>query len=121
VDIDIPEVRNQSVLQNNILIKCQGEHEADREALRMTQIVYYSPVSNELNTDVIGYVPFFYYPYLNQAHYTQPLVFVEFRGLPVNMLVNVVCRAYAQNIDSEDSLNRRGLTVFKLFARASRI
>jgi len=45
-----------------------------------------------------------FFPYLNQDGYRSPLVFVYFKKIETNVLINVECRAYAQNIDHNDSI-----------------
>ena len=105
------EIQNYTNLVNNVFIKCEGFGGVDRDALRNAVIMYFSPPSSALNTTKIGYIPFFYYPYRNQKGYTQPLVFVYFKQLPTNQLINILCKAYALNIDS------RGMDLFNLFVR----
>lgn len=112
--INISEIQNVSVLSSNIFIKCEGQYSSDRDAIARTELIYYSPVSN-FKTNKIGFIPFFYYPYLNQRGYEQPLVFVHFENLPKNQLINVLCSAYADNIDSDDHFNGRGSTTFQIF------
>lgn len=112
--INITEIQNPSVLSNNIFIKCEGQYSSDRDAIAQTELVYYSPASN-FETKKIGYIPFFYFPYLNQRGYEQPIVFVHFKNVPTNQLINVLCSAYAENIDSDDYLNQRGSTSFQIF------
>lgn len=106
---------NPKVLKTNILIKCDGEYGSDRDALRNSTVIYYSMGSKELNIQDIGLIPFYYYPYLNQPGYRSPLVFVHFKNLPKNRLINILCKAYAANIDSSDKMNLRGMTNFQLF------
>lgn len=120
----LPQAINISGISNatidHVFIKCVGERGADMDALERTNLVYYSPVSggDGLRTTEVGHVPFFYYPYRNEIGYRQPLVFVHFKRVPRNRLINVLCRAYAANIDSEDYVNMRGMTRFKLFVKS---
>ena len=41
---------------------------------------------------------------------------VQFDASP-NTLINVICRAHAKNIDSEDRRNLRGMTKFTFFVQ----
>lgn len=106
---------DQSTLSKNIVIRCDGEYGADRDNIDLSKVVYYSVGASAANITHLGLLPFYYYPYYNQASYRQPLVFVHFRHLPENILLNIVCRAYASNIDSDDKLNLRGMAKFQLF------
>lgn len=103
-----------SVLDENIIVDCEGEHSSDRDALSDAQITYYSVNSRELNIYHVGLLPFYYFPYLNQANYKAPLIFAQFQNVPDNQLINIICRAYARNIDSSDKLNLRGMAFFQL-------
>jgi sodium/potassium-transporting ATPase subunit beta len=103
---------------NHILINCAGEYGTDRDNLKNASIVYFSPINPDNHIHNIGLIPFYYYPYMNQPEYRQPLVFVHFKKIPTNVLINIVCRAYANNIDSVDKQNLRGMTKFQLFIRS---
>ena len=92
-----------------VYIKCDGEHGVDRDNIKA--IDYYSPYPNK----EIGGIPFKYFPFRNQPDYLSPLVFVHFKNVTKNILINVECKAYAHNIDNKDRLNRRGMTKFQLF------
>lgn len=99
--------------QNNtdkfVYVKCDGEHGADRDNVK--EIEYYSAYP----TNEIGGIPFKYFPYRNQPGYLSPLIFVHFKNVSTNVLINIECRAYAKNIDNKDRINRRGMTKFQLF------
>lgn len=107
---------NESVLESNILVHCDGEYGSDRDAISQANLTYYSVNSNELSISKVGLLPFYYYPYLSQSNYKSPLVFLKFNNLPENRLINVICRAYARNIDSTDKLYLRGMTLFQVYA-----
>lgn len=92
-----------------IYVKCEGEHGSDRDNLQ--GIEYFSSYPN----NEIGGINFKYFPYRNQPGYLSPLVFVHFKNVSLNTLVNVVCKAYAHNIDNKDRLNQRGMVRFQLF------
>lgn len=104
-----------NILTNNVIVKCDGEYSADRDALLNAELAYFSAHSSALDYYKLGLLPVYYYPYLSQPGYKSPLVFVQFKNLPQFQLVNIVCRAYAKNIDSSDKLNLRGMTKFQLF------
>jgi sodium/potassium-transporting ATPase subunit beta len=107
---------DMSVLGENIVVMCDGEFGTDRDALAESNVTYYSVNSRLLHVNHVGLLPFYYFPYLNQPNYKSPLVFVKFSNLPPDFLINVICRAYAQNIDSDDKMNMRGMTKFQLYA-----
>lgn len=92
-----------------VYVKCEGEQGTDRDNIK--EIEYYSSYPNR----EIGGIPFRYFPYRNQPGYLSPLVFVYFKNVSTNVLINVECRAYAKNIDNKDRLNRRGMTKFQLY------
>lgn len=96
-----------------VYVKCEGEYGTDRDNIK--QIEYYSAYP----THDIGGIPFKYFPYRNQPGYLSPLVWVYFKNVSMNVLVNVECKAYAKNIDNKDRLNRRGMTKFSLFISPS--
>ena len=77
------------------------------------EIEYYSSLSSRK----VGGIDFKYYPYTNQPDYISPLVFVHFKTISANTLINVECKAYAGNIDNVDRLNQRGMTKFSLFVK----
>lgn len=102
----------QDLIAKNIFLKCEGEFSADIDSLENVNISYYS--ADEIITE-IGVIPIYYYPYLNQPGYKSPLVFVHFQNLPKHALINVLCKAYANNIDSTDKLNLRGMSRFQVY------
>jgi sodium/potassium-transporting ATPase subunit beta len=106
------DLKENELIQNHVFIKCDGEYSSDRDAFGKMNLVYYSPGSK---LSSVGMLPFYYYPYLNQYGYESPLVFVHFKNLPRHQLINIICRAYAANIDSDDKLNLRGMTEFQIF------
>jgi sodium/potassium-transporting ATPase subunit beta len=102
----------KTLINENIFIKCDGEFSADVDLLRHANISYHSA---QAGVQDIGLLPIFYYPFLNQPGYKSPLVFVHFRNLPKHTLLNVLCKGYAQNIDSGDKVNLRGMTRFQIY------
>jgi sodium/potassium-transporting ATPase subunit beta len=112
--------KNEEVIKTNVLVHCEGEYGTDKDNLKKAKVLYFSSVSAKYKVYKIGLVPTFYFPYANQDEYRQPLVFVKFLELPANTLVNVVCRAYASNIDSDDKLNLRGMTKLQLFVKSDK-
>jgi sodium/potassium-transporting ATPase subunit beta len=112
---DVNELINENIYNSSVIIKCDGEFSADRDALRSANISYYSAESYKFNFYKLGLVPFYYFPYMNQNGYQTPLVFVQFKNINRFQLINVICRAYAANIKSDDRLNLRGMTRFQIF------
>ena len=100
--MNMTEIQNRSVFSENVFIQCTGYHASDMDALNRTKISYYSENSKLLNINSIGMIPFYYFPYKNQPGYQSPMVFVHFRNIPKFQLINVICRAFAKNIDSDD-------------------
>lgn len=92
-----------------VFISCQGEHSTDRDNIK--ELEYYSSYPN----NDIGGISFKYFPYRNQPNYLSPLVFVHFKNVSKNTLINVECKAYAKNIENTDRLNRRGMVKFSIF------
>ncbi|CAF0997620.1 unnamed protein product [Brachionus calyciflorus] len=102
---------NLTKLKSNekfVYVACEGEYDYDKENLG--PIEYFSSYPN----NEIGGINFKYFPYRNQPNYLSPLVFVHFKNATKNVQINVLCRAYAKNIDNTDRLNRRGMVKFQL-------
>ena len=99
----------QSNFADYVLVECGGENDVDRDF--MYEIEYYS----QLNNTAIGGFHRNFFPFLNQDGYRSPLVFVYFKKIETNVLINVECRAYAMNIDHNDSIEyKRGSVHFEL-------
>jgi len=94
-----------------VYISCAGVDSADRDNIK--ELAYYSSLGNAK----IGGLDFKYFPYLNQQNYLSPLVFVHFKDVSVNTLLNIECKAYADNIDNQDRLNQRGMVKFEIFIK----
>lgn len=112
----------ENILKENVIVRCEGERAFDKDNLNRMKITYNSKsgVEAQQYKNSFGVLPFVYYPYLNQNGYQSPLVLVRFHvdDSTKNLLLNVVCKAYAANIDSNDTLNRRGQTHFSLFVKS---
>ncbi|CAF0943224.1 unnamed protein product [Rotaria sordida] len=94
---------------NYILVQCNGENDVDRDFIY--EIEYFS----QMKTTTIGGFHRNFFSYVNQDGYRSPLVFVYFKRIETNVLINVECRAYAQNIDHNDSLEyKTGSVHFEL-------
>lgn len=93
-----------------ILIKCEGETSADKDNLKGA--IYHSP--GDVNNTVSGKIDKKFFPFFGQKSYRAPFIWVQFNIMP-NRLVNIECKAYAENIDNSDRMNRRGQTKFSLF------
>lgn len=91
-----------------VYVACNGAQSADQD--NIGEMDYYSGYPNS----EIGGLEFKYFPYKNQANYLQPLVFVHFKSISPNTLVNIECQAYAKNIDNE-RVKSRGMTKFRLY------
>jgi sodium/potassium-transporting ATPase subunit beta len=98
-----------SEFSDYVLVQCAGENTVDRDFI--FEIEYFS----QMNTTAIGGFHRNFFPFLNQDGYRSPLLFVYFKKIETNVLINVECRAYAQNIDNNDSIEyKRGSVHFEL-------
>lgn len=95
----------------NVFVLCFGENQVDRDFTG--EIVYYSLTPDGKGKAPIGFLPFYYFPYKNQDGYRAPLVFAYFRNITTNVLVNVMCKAYAKNIE-RNNLYRIGSVHFEI-------
>ncbi|KAL3307702.1 ATPase, Na K transporting, beta, partial [Cichlidogyrus casuarinus] len=57
-------------------VRCDGKHDVDRQLLAHTSIKYYD--ARDQPDKYFGVFPHYYFPYLAQENYNNPLVFVEF-------------------------------------------
>lgn len=83
----------------NIFVICEGENLVDRDLIG--DIVYYSrtPLYTKVpGQEKIGFLPFYYFPWIYQDDYYPPLVFAHFKNITTSVLVNVICKAFAKNI-----------------------
>lgn len=92
-----------------LYISCEGENVVDKD--NIGEIEYFSLYPSHK----IGGIPINFYPYENQDFYLSPLVFVQFKNLTRNVLVNVRCKLWGENVDNEDYINQRGMVRFELF------
>jgi sodium/potassium-transporting ATPase subunit beta len=99
----------QNSSEKFIYVHCTGERGADKD--NIGPIDYYSTYSG----NDVGGISFRYFPFRNQDNYLSPLVFVHFKNISRNTLVNVECKGFAGNIDHNDRRNKRGLVKFQLF------
>lgn len=79
-------------------VTCEGENPIDQENIGPLQ--FWPPQG----------FPIYYYPYLNQEGYRAPLVMVKFVRPTNGVVINVWCKAWAQNIqhhrqDSQGSIH----------------
>jgi sodium/potassium-transporting ATPase subunit beta len=95
-----------------IYVTCSGDGGVDRDNIK--EIEYYSL----LDSREVGGIPVEYFPYQNQKNYLSPLVFVHFKQVEKNTLINIVCKAHAENIDNSDRINQRGMVRFQLFVES---
>lgn len=100
---------NESGGDQFIHVKCNGQHSNDKD--NIGEIDYYS----EYPSNEMGGISFKYFPYKNQDNYLSPLVFVHLKSLPNDVLINVLCKAYAGNIENTDVINMRGMVKFQVY------
>ncbi|XP_046735932.1 sodium/potassium-transporting ATPase subunit beta-2-like isoform X2 [Diprion similis] len=87
---------------NVVWVSCQGQNPADRE---MIGDIKYYPIHH-------GF-PGYYFPFTNTPGYLSPLVAVQFISPKKNVIINVECRAWAENIRySGRTQNREGSVHF---------
>ncbi|CAF4175269.1 unnamed protein product [Rotaria sp. Silwood2] len=106
------EIRHlwQPVMKNFILIKCFGQYPTDEDLVH--EVDHISILGNK----AIGGIPTYFYPFLNQPGYRQPYIWAQFIKIESNVLLNIVCRAYARNIrQSTDIEDMTGAVHFELF------
>ena len=95
----------------NVFILCAGEFQVDLDFTG--EITYFSITPDGKGKGPIGYIPFYYFPYKNQDGYRSPLVFAYFKNITTNVLINVMCKAYAKNVYRND-LYRIGAVHFEV-------
>lgn len=95
---------------DSIFINCTGETSVDKD--NVLNVKYYSE-KNDDETKA-GAILSKYFPYFGQKLYRAPFIWAQFSVTP-NTLVNIECKAYADNIDNKDRINKRGQTKFSLF------
>ncbi|CAH1781969.1 unnamed protein product [Owenia fusiformis] len=71
---------------NSVLVTCNGEHPADID--NMGPVEFFPPAGFSFN----------YFPYKNQVGYRQPIVMAQFTGITRGIVVQIRCRAWADNI-----------------------
>jgi len=94
-----------------VFILCHGEFQVDLDFTG--ELTYFSLTPDGEGQSKIGFIPFYYFPYKNQDGYRSPLVFAYFQNITTNVLVNVMCRAYAKNI-YRNNLYRIGAVHFEI-------
>ncbi|RNA20765.1 sodium potassium-transporting ATPase subunit beta-3 [Brachionus plicatilis] len=95
---------------NGVRIRCEGETSSDQDNLK--QVSYHS--IGDIDNQEFGSLDKKFFPFYGQKAYRAPFVWVQFDVSP-NTLINIECKAYADNIDNEDRMNRRGQTKFAFF------
>ena len=71
---------------DHIFVTCEGENPLDTENIGP---ISYWPASGFSSL---------YYPYINQEGYRQPLIFIRFDRPENGVVINVWCKAWANNI-----------------------
>jgi len=97
-----------SNLTRSTWISCEGENPSDKETIG--PLAYYSPGREKFEFEGI---PNYYYPYQNQEGYKTPFLFVKFMNPRPNTLIQVECKAWAENIQY-DRTQRLGSVHFEL-------
>ncbi|CAF0801928.1 unnamed protein product [Brachionus calyciflorus] len=77
---------------DHIFYTCNGETESDTSFINSIKLNSLMGIN-----DCFAGVPFYFYPYTNQANYMQPLIVVKL-NLTLNQQVNINCVAWANNI-----------------------
>ncbi|CAF1036208.1 unnamed protein product [Rotaria magnacalcarata] len=102
---------------NAVSIHCHGEYPADEDSIG--DITYYSEDGEDkqcgsLSTD--------WFPYEGKVNrqdvYQAPYIWVQFLTPKPNVLINVMCRVYGQNIHF-DKKSGRALTRFQIYVKDS--
>ena len=83
---DAPPQLGSRFDKNYIGVTCEGENPIDKE--NIGPLAYYPD----------GGFPYYYYPYLNQEGYRQPLVMVRFLKPTNGIVINVWCKAWSRDI-----------------------
>lgn len=81
-----------------VWVSCEGEYPADKE--HIGELQYFTSQGN------FGFNGNFY-PFEKQDGYKQPLVAVQFKNATQGVIINIECKAWAQNIE-HDRTDRRG-------------
>jgi sodium/potassium-transporting ATPase subunit beta len=84
-------------------IRCYQDTAADKDNIK--GVTYYSENGESKES---GTIDAKYFPFYAQKEYRAPFVWAQF-DVSANVLVNIECRAYADNIEHE-RMTRRGLT-----------
>lgn len=94
-------VRGEKETINTVWVDCLGENPADTE--NIGAIKYYPHRG----------FPGYYFPFKNTEGYLSPLVAVNFEQPKRGVLINIECKAWANNIH-HDRVDRRGSVHFEL-------
>lgn len=101
--------------QRSIAIHCQGEYPADED--NIGNITY---ISENTMDDQCGSLDVSWFPYEGKRNrrdvYQAPYIWVQFKNPKPNILINVMCRAFGQNINF-DKKSGRALTRFQIFIK----
>lgn len=95
----------------NVFVLCEGEFQVDLDFIG--HIRYFSRTQDGSGESQLGFIPFYYFPFRNQDGYRSPLVFAYFHNITTNVLINVVCKAYAKNI-YRNNVYRMGSVHFEI-------
>ncbi|ODN01159.1 Sodium/potassium-transporting ATPase subunit beta-2 [Orchesella cincta] len=101
IESGVKTARDPSSFLDTVWISCAGENIADQETL--------GPVKYYPSPGIPGY----FYPYYKQLGYQSPFIFVQFVKPKTGVLINIECRAWANNI-IYNKIDRLGSVHFEL-------
>jgi len=108
---ELPETADQAVKDQleaagypaKLLIHCQGEYPADKEALADRLAVHPEDQSISLK----------YFPMTSKYNKQNAMIALQFNELPTNRLIHVICKAYYKGVTHSKKF-RTGITTFQL-------
>ncbi|CAF0816244.1 unnamed protein product [Rotaria sordida] len=96
----------------NIYITCEGREQEDKN--KTGSMIYYS-ILHPLGIPNYGGIPYYFFPYRNAREEVEPFVLVQFTSLPFDTKVNIICRAWAPDIQQYvQGSARRGVVTFDI-------
>jgi len=110
----VPILKNDNKNNNeseigHLEIRCEGLYAADKD--NIGHLDYYPKAGVDL----------WHFPYVGQKNYLSPLVFVKFRNVTRNVLVQVVCRpTNAENIVRKKHSKGSGVVQFEIMIEAGK-
>ncbi|CAF4320904.1 unnamed protein product [Rotaria sp. Silwood2] len=103
--------------EQNIYITCEDKDKdiKDKDGKdKIGNMTYYS-ILHPYGIPYYGGIPYYFFPYRNTQEHVEPFVLVQFTSLPFDKKVNVICRAWAPNIQQfSQGKTRRGVVTFDI-------